>query len=34
LGRTIVRAGFGREERAAGLERTWAPATESIRAAA
>ncbi len=34
LGRTIVRAGFGREERAARLERAWAPAPESIRAAA
>ena len=34
LSRTIVRAGFGREERAARVERTWAPATESIRAAA
>lgn len=34
LGRTIVRAGFGRAQRAAQAEQVWVPAAEGLRAAA
>jgi hypothetical protein len=34
LGRTIVRAGFGREERGARQERARSPAPEALRTAA